>query len=36
LKDVARGVTKVAIKEAQAKELRLEILNSERLEQFEM
>lgn len=29
--DVARGVTKVAIKEARAKELRLEILNSERL-----
>ncbi|KAH7300616.1 hypothetical protein KP509_24G071500 [Ceratopteris richardii] len=29
--DVARGVTKVAIKEARAKELRLEILNSEKL-----
>eukprot|EP00250_Pteridium_aquilinum_P011749 c20282_g1_i1 orf=200-2047(-) len=29
--DVARGVTKVAIKEARAKELRMEILNSERL-----
>ncbi|MCO5562543.1 hypothetical protein L7F22_016171 [Adiantum nelumboides] len=29
--DVARGVTKVAIKDARAKELRLEILNSEKL-----
>lgn len=29
--DVVRGVTKVAIREARAKELRIEILNSERL-----
>lgn len=29
--DVGRGVTKVAIREARAKELRMEILNSERL-----
>lgn len=29
--DVMRGVTKVAVREARAKELRIEILNSERL-----
>ncbi|KAL3682380.1 hypothetical protein R1sor_000402 [Riccia sorocarpa] len=29
--DVARGVTKIAVREARAKELRMEILNSDRL-----
>lgn len=31
LQDVAKGVTKVAIREARAQDLRNEILNSERL-----